>query len=258
MMSCLLVERDDRGIVTATLNRPHRRNALDMDLMVRLRELLLEVRDKEADRVLVLTGAGGAFCSGSDLDDRRNDPRHPVQRLRWISDLAVALHRLGKPAIAKVSGVAVGGGLSLALGCDFIVASEEARLGTGWVHRSLSPDLGASWLLPRWVGLHKAKELVCLGPMLSAREALEIGLVNKVVPAQELDAQVDQWALQLAAGPTLALSFSKAMLNESLGTSLTQALEAEALALSVNLASDDGREAMEAFAARRPPQFRGR
>jgi 2-(1,2-epoxy-1,2-dihydrophenyl)acetyl-CoA isomerase len=257
-MSSLLVERNEAGIVTATMNRPHRRNALDMDMMSRLRDLLTEVRNSTTDRVLVLTGAGGAFCSGSDLDDRKNDPRHPLLRLRWIGEIALGLQQLGKPSIAKVGGVAVGGGLALALGCDLIVVSEAARLGTAWTQRGLSPDLGAAWLLPRMVGLHRAKELVLLGQMLSAREALAMGLVNRVAPAGELDAAVDEWAQKLAAGPPLAMSMSRALLVEGMTGSLAQVLESEARALAVNIQSADCAEAMDAFANKRSPVFKGR
>ncbi|MDO9358044.1 MAG: enoyl-CoA hydratase-related protein [Polaromonas sp.] len=256
-MTSLLVERD-AGVVTATMNRPHRRNALDLDMMGRLKDLLEEVHDTSTDRVLVLTGAGGAFCSGSDLDDRKNDPRHPLERLRWIGKIALGLQQLGKPVIAKVEGAAVGGGLALALGCDLIIASSEARLGTAWTQRALSPDLGAAWLLPRMIGLHRAKELVFLGEMLTANEALAMGLINRVVPAPELDAAVRDWARNLALGPPLALSMSKSLLVEGMNASMAQVLESEARALAVNIQSADGLEAMDAFKSKRAPVFQGR
>jgi 2-(1,2-epoxy-1,2-dihydrophenyl)acetyl-CoA isomerase len=253
----LLVERSPEGIVTATMNRPRRRNALNLDMMRRLRDLLDEVRASQSDRVLILTGAGGAFCSGSDLDDRRSDSRPALERMRWIGDIALRLHRVGKPVIAKVDGVAVGGGLALALGCDLVVASADARLATAWTDRGLSPDLGASWLLPRMVGLHRAKELVLLGGVLSAHEAERVGIVNRVVPREELHEAVSDWARRLAAGPPIALSMAKALLIEGMTASMDQSLEAEARAMAVNTSAEDFLEALEAFRAKRPPRFRG-
>jgi 2-(1,2-epoxy-1,2-dihydrophenyl)acetyl-CoA isomerase len=160
--------------------------------------------------------------------------------------------------LARVDGVAAGAGLNLALGCDLIVASERSRFSEIFARRGLSIDFGGSWLLPRLVGLHRAKELVLLAEMLSADEAKEAGLVNRVVSAVDLDSVVADWAARLAAGPPLALSMSKLLLNKSLESSLDQALEAEAYAQSVNLASADVREAVAAFMEKRTPVFEGR
>jgi 2-(1,2-epoxy-1,2-dihydrophenyl)acetyl-CoA isomerase len=178
--------------------------------------------------------------------------------MRRLGDLALTLHRLAKPTIAKVDGVAVGAGLSLALGCDLVVVSDRARLSTIFSRRGLSLDNGASWLLPRLLGLAKAKEVALFGDMLDAGRALELGLVNRVLPVGELDDFVDDWARTLAAGPPLALSMTKTLLNGSLSSSMAEAVEAEARCQAVNFGSRDTVEAMAAFFEKRPPHFLGR
>ena len=158
-----------------------------------------------------------------------------------------------QPVIAKVGGVAAGAGLNLALGCDLIVASDDARFSEIFARRGLSVDFGGSWVLPRLVGLHKAKELVLFADIIGAKEAQEIGIVNRVVPAGELDAFVEDWARRLAAGPPISLSMSKRLLNVSMEMSLAHALEAEAQAQNVNFSSKDTAEAMIAFVQKRDP-----
>jgi 2-(1,2-epoxy-1,2-dihydrophenyl)acetyl-CoA isomerase len=256
-METLLVERD-AGIVTVTLNRPEKKNAANEQMWNDLLEVLTEVGDSDADRVLVITGAGGAFCSGADLSSTDSLTRNGLARMRHIGSVALALHRLPKPAIAKVNGVAAGAGCNLALGCDLIVASDTARFSEIFARRGLSVDFGGSWLLPRLVGLHKAKELALLADVIDAHEAERLGIVNRVVPAAELDAFVDDWARRLAAGPPMALSMTKTMLNNSLMVSMDQALEDEARSQSVNFSTKDFGEAIAAFVQKRDPSFEGR
>jgi 2-(1,2-epoxy-1,2-dihydrophenyl)acetyl-CoA isomerase len=255
-MDTVIVERA-KGVVTATLNRPEKRNAANLEMWEQLHSVITEVAHSHDDRVLVVTGAGGAFCSGADLTDLAGQQGHPLARMRYLGDIALALHRLPKPTIAKVGGVAAGAGCNLALGCDLIVAGSEARFSEIFCRRGLSLDWGGSWLLPRLIGLHRAKELAFFGEILSADEAAAIGLVNRVVPASELDSFVDDWARRLAEGPTLALSMSKALLNESASMTMSEALEREGQAQAVNFASDDTAEAMRAFVEKREPTFRG-
>ncbi len=259
-LETLVVERAD-GVVTVTLNRPQRKNAANGAMWRELQATLDEVAAVREDRVLVLTGAGDAFCSGADLGDpsdvagRPGDP-HLLQ-MRSLADVALRLHRLPKPTIAKVGGIAAGAGMSMALGCDLVVASDRARFSQIFSKRGLSVDFGASWLLPRLVGLHRAKELAFFADIIDAATAQSIGVVNRVVPADELDAVVAEWAARLAAGPPLALSMTKALLNQSASVSMEQALEAEAQAQAVNFASQDTREAMIAFVEKRDPVFGG-
>jgi 2-(1,2-epoxy-1,2-dihydrophenyl)acetyl-CoA isomerase len=260
-METLIVERKD-GVVTVIMNRPDRKNAANGKMLRELQQVFLEVEDTDEDRALILTGAGGAFCSGADLSDPdgpATDPtRSGLARMRRLGDLALALHRLTKPTIAKVDGVAVGAGLSLALGCDLIVCSDRARLSMIFAKRSLALDCGASWLLPRLVGMARAKEIALFGGMWSGEEAAAIGLVNRVLPVDEIDAFVDDWATTLAAGPPLALSMTKTLLNASSMASMEQALEDEARCQALNFSTKDTKEAMQAFSEKRDAVFIGR
>src|SRR2546428_9392068 len=172
-METLLVDRAPNGVVTLTLNRPEKKNAMNRAMFDELLAVFREVDASTTDRVLVITGAGDAFCSGADLGERGQDTRHGLQRLHWVADIALSLHRLPKPVIAKVNGVAAGAGMNLALGCDLIVASETARFAELFVRRGLSIDFGGSWLLPRLIGMHRAKELALFGDIISAKEAAE-------------------------------------------------------------------------------------
>jgi enoyl-CoA hydratase/carnithine racemase len=257
-METVLVDRDG-GVVTVTLNRPDRLNALTATMAAELLAVVRDVGGRPDDRVLVLTGAGRAFCAGADLsEDSLVAAQGGLRGMRALGDVVLALHRLPQPTIAKVGGVAVGAGLNLALGCDLIVASEDARMSQIFSKRGLTVDGGGSWLLPRLVGLHRAKELVFLSDMLSAADAADLGLVNRVVPAAELDAVVAEWAARLAAGPPVALSMSKALLNAGAARSMAEAVEAEAQAQSLNFTTADVAEAMQAFVEKREPRFEGR
>ncbi len=257
-MDELLVERSGNGVVTLTLNRPRVKNAISVSMWEELRRVFLDVPQREADRVLVVTGAAGAFCTGADLSGDPSGGRHPLPAMHPVNAAALALHDLPKPAIAKVNGDAVGAGMNLALGCDLIVAAEGARFSEIFTRRSLSVDFGGTWLLPRLVGLHKAKELALFGDILSAEEAERIGIVNRVVPDDELDAFVSEWATRLAEGPPLALQLTKRMLTSAFSLSLHEALQWEAAAQSVNLVSKDTREGIAAFIEKRAPVFKGR
>ena len=211
---------------------------------------------------MVLTGAGGAFCSGADLSDPSGpatDPtRSGLSRMRRLGDVALALHHISKPTIAKVDGFAVGAGLSLALGCDLIVCSDRAKLSMIFSRRGLVLDNGASWLLPRLVGMAKAKEIALFGGMWSGEEAVAMGLVNRVMSLDELDGFVDDWASTLAAGPPLALSMTKTLLHASSMASMEQAVEDEARCQALNFSTQDTAEAMAAFAEKRDAVFIGR
>jgi enoyl-CoA hydratase/carnithine racemase len=260
-METLIVERKD-GVVTVTMNRPERKNAANAVMLTELLTIFEEVERNPADRVMVLTGAGGAFCSGADLGDPNgpasDSSQSGLSRMRRLGDVALALHRITKPTTTKVDGFAVGAGCSLALGCDLIVCSEGAKLSMIFSRRGLSLDNGASWLLPRLVGLARAKEIAFFGGMWSGQEALDLGLVNRVLPVSELDAFVDQWATTLAAGPPLALSMTKTLLHASAQASMEQAVEDEARCQALNFSTADTVEALSAFAQKRDPVFTGR
>lgn len=252
--SPVLVHREG-GVVTITLNQPRRKNAMTLEAWRLLGEHLAEVTLVE-DRVVVLTGAGEDFCAGADLTADDGDS-HQLSKMDVVNDACLALHRCPVPTIARVDGVAVGAGMNLALGCDFVLASDRSRFSEIFIRRGLSVDFGGAWVLPRLVGPQKAKELVLLGEVLSAAEARELGLVNRVVSAPELDGVVSDFVTRLRANPPVAASLSKRMLNDSWEMGLVQALDAEASNQTINLALDDAREAFDAFREKREPRFQG-
>ncbi len=257
----LLLSRSDSGVVTITMNRPQKKNAADGAMWRELLHAFSAVGDDPRNRCVVLTGAGGDFCSGADLSgevDEEVDQPHRLDSMAFISRVCLSLHRVPIPVIARVDGVAVGAGLNMALGCDLIICSERARFSEIFARRGLSIDFGGSWVLPRLIGMHRAKELTLLGDIITAREAERLGLVNRVVPLDELDTAVDAWAERMADGPPLELKMSKRLLSDSYSCSLQEALDAEAMAQTVNFASADTAEAMMAFLEKRDPKFRGR
>ena len=247
------------GVVSITLNRPERKNAINQVMWNELLANFHEISQSAADRVVVLTGASGDFCSGADLTGggAGSPDKHQLASMRHVGDVALALARLPQPTIAKVRGVAVGAGCNMALGCDLVVASENARFSQIFAKRGLSLDFGGSWLLPRRIGLHKAKELAFFADIINAAEAESIGLVNRVVPDVELDAFVENWAQRLAQGPPIALAMTKRLLNNSMNVTLEEALDDEGLSQTVNFSTKDTGEAMKAFMEKRDPQFKG-
>lgn len=252
-MPDVLVERAE-GVVTVTLNRPQRKNGVTWPLIEDLVRELEVIAGNGEDRVVVLTGAGGAFCSGMDLSE--SVAPDELRFMRRVGQAVTLLHEMPKPTIAKVAGPAVGFGCNLALACDLAVAGEGAMFGEIFAERGLTLDGGGSWLLPRLVGLARAKELVFFSRRVSGTEAAELGLVARAVPDEELDAAVDEWARSLAEGPTLALSIMKKSLNKAYESSFTEAVEAESLAQSLSFNSAEAKEGMKAFLQRRSPQFR--
>jgi 2-(1,2-epoxy-1,2-dihydrophenyl)acetyl-CoA isomerase len=269
-MQTLILERD-RGVVTVTFNRPEKKNAISTPMWRELVAVLDEVEDSAGDRVLVLTGAGDAFTSGADLAPDElgsiadGEPSGPgggfgasVRSMRIVGRVALRLHELHLPTIAAVNGVAAGAGCNLALGCDLIIAADTARFSEIFARRGLSLDAGGSWLLPRLIGLHRAKELAFLAEILSATEAERIGLVNRVVPAAELSTVVGDVARRLATLPPVQLQIMKRQLNQSFSVSMAEALEFEDLTQAANFGSADTAEALTAFLERREPRFTGR
>jgi len=257
----------DGFVATVTLDAPATKNACTGDMWVAIGAAFREIAYSGA-RVVVLTGAGGNFCAGADLSPpaKRSGaddgppplPPNNVYAMRVLGDVVLAVHGCPLPVIAKVDGVCVGAGLGLALAADMIWCSETARFSAIFAKRGLSLDFGTSWLLRQRIGLHKAKELAFTGKMVGGAEALALGLVNAAVAAEALDAATQEVAETIAAGPPLALSMAKRELDNAGTESLAQALEVEALAQSVNVHTEDLREALTAFMERRPPNFTGR
>jgi enoyl-CoA hydratase/carnithine racemase len=256
------VERAANGVATLTISNVARRNSITGVMFAELRDILTDVSTRGVDRAVVITGDpdGSAFCAGADLmsqTPREGRPLHTVEHMRNLGDAAHALAQVPVPVVAKVNGVAVGAGLTMALGCDLIYASDRASFGLVFARRGLTIDFGGSWLLPRLVGMHKAKELALLADIIDAAAAERMDIVNGVVAHDELDAFVDDIAVRLASGPTIALSMTKRLLGQAFDVSYAQALEAEAMAQAVNQSTHDTREAFEAFVAKRAPVFRG-
>ena len=252
------------GVATITLCRPGRKNALRPEDFARLGECFEEVAANPEDRVLVLTGDGSAFCAGADLTGSKaaleRVAQGPVARAQFTREAiapALALHRLPKPTIAAVNGVAVGGGCNLALGCDIVFAADSARFGQIFINRGLALDYAGTWLLPRLVGLQRAKDLAFRGDVLDAHEAQRLGLVLEVVPDAELADRVAEYARALAAKPPIALSLIKTGLNRATTWGFEEALEFEADAQSTCLGSSDFREAMAAWMQKRAGSYRG-
>jgi enoyl-CoA hydratase/carnithine racemase len=252
----VLLSDDSDGVRTLTLNRPRRKNAINPELWIALRDAVNGAGRDPGVRTLVITGAGGSFCSGADISVA--DDVHPRDKLQRLTDVALALHELPIPTVAKVNGVAVGAGWNLALGCDLVVATPESTFCQIFSKRGLSIDLGGSWLLPKLIGLQQAKRLALLAETIDATEAHALNLVTWVVSAAEIDAFVTDLADRLAAGPPIALAQTKALLNEGADRTLRDALANEARAQAVNFATADAAAAYAAFAQRREPSFTGR
>jgi 2-(1,2-epoxy-1,2-dihydrophenyl)acetyl-CoA isomerase len=252
--------RLDDGVAMLTLNRPEAKNALDPTMADELGECLAAVRADESVRVLVLTGAGGAFCAGGDVKAMgQGGPRTPEQRragMARYTRICTELMALDRPVIAAVDGVAYGAGFSLALMCDIVLLSERARLCMVFQRIGLVPDMGAFYTLPRVVGLQRAKELIFSAREIDAAEALRLGLAMEVVPAEALAARAQAIARSFAGASPVAMSIAKRALQASLGSDLQTLLEIESSGQALASNSDYAKEAVRRFAAREPAQFR--
>ncbi|MFL6276157.1 MAG: enoyl-CoA hydratase/isomerase family protein [Blastocatellia bacterium] len=249
------------GIKRITINRPERRNAVDTETIELLHEAIQRSAEDES-RVLILTGAGDAFCAGADLqisdgrDIRNVDVTASLRE--HTNPTIIAMRKLAKPIIARVHGHAVGVGCNYALACDLLIASEQAKFAQIFVKIGLMPDGGSTYFLPRLVGYHKAFELMATGDIISAREAMSLGLVNRVVAFEELDATVDAMATRLAASPGVALAKIKAGLNSGENGDLASALDFEAVNQATCFRSEDFREGVTAFLEKRKANFKGK
>ena len=248
---------------TLTLNRPERLNALDNETLAELAAVFSDLYERDDFRLLLLTGEGRAFCAGGDVKGQPtrftwNRDRHR-DRLRAIHFLVVrALAAMEKPTVALVNGVAAGGGLSLVLACDIRLASSSARFGAGFRRVALSVDMGLSYFLPRAVGRAKAMEILYTGELMDAKEALRIGLVNRVVPDESLHEEGRKLARTITSGPSLALECAKKAVRKGSVSDLDTALELEADLQSLCLNSSDHQEGVKAFLEKRDPKFSGR
>jgi len=261
----ILVETTPAGVRTLTLNRPDVLNAINTVLADELPAAIQEASGDEAVRVLVITGSGRGFCSGLDLVEASQrdrsapvNPRRRLDDLGWVGRQALALVNCDKPVIAAINGVAAGAGFGLMLGADIRLISANATLTTGYVRRGLSPDAGVTYFLPRLVGLSRATELILTARDFGAEEAERIGLVSRILPAENFGEAVADYAAKLAAGPPIAQTLTKRLLVESLETDITAQLRREIALIGICFTTEDTREAMRAFIERRQPRFEGK
>ena len=247
------------GVLTITLNRPDVLNAVNDLLAKELQDALRQGARDAAVRCLILTGTGRGFCSGADLRDRAGAITSYREHLQaTFNPVILAMRTIEKPVLAAVNGVAAGAGCSLALAADLRVASDRASFIELFSRIGLVPDSGSTWFLPRLVGLGKTLEMTYTGDPVDASEALRIGLVNRVVPHDELIAKTMELAGRLAAGPTKAYGLTKRAITYALGATLEQALEYEAQLQDVAGATADHREGVAAFLQKRQPKYEGR
>jgi enoyl-CoA hydratase/carnithine racemase len=256
-----LKSKSEQGVRWLTIDRPETKNAIPVDGWSRLGDAFIDFESSE-DRVLVVTGSGGEFCSGADLDPDRFSSGSSVveahRRMKMVGRAATALHTITKPTIAAVDGVAVGAGMNLALGCDVVVATDRARFSEIFVRRGLTVDFGGTWLLPRIVGLQRAKELALSGRMVSANEALAIGLVLEVVGVDEMRGRALEMARSFIAGAPVGQRFAKQGIDASFQSSFAESLSWEGQSQTIALGTDDVVEGVAAFLQKRDPNWSGR
>jgi len=253
----IILEKDN-GIAVLTVNRPQVRNALNKDTVREIRQAIAEVREDDSVRVLIVTGAGDkAFVAGADLNSLQQ--RGMVETLANENQLVLTeLASLEKPVIAAVNGFALGGGCELAMACDIRIASENAKFGQPEPGLGFLPGAGGTQRLPRLVGAAKAKELIFTGDVIDAREAEKIGLVNKVVPPEELMKAAREMAEKIMKKGPLAIRMAKLVIDKGLDVDLSSALLLERVSQTVLFGSEDRQEGIAAFFEKRPPEFKGK
>lgn len=262
-MDELSVEQLGR-VVRVTIDRAERKNALSVPMWLELARLLTAFDADPTQRLMILTGAGGVFCAGGDLsssgrdetdDDDNNQAKQDERTFEsmrsTVTAVCLGIHRARKPVIAAVDGLAAGAGANLAFGCDLVLASESARFSEIFIRRGLPMDSGGSWLLPRLVGLQKAKQLAFFGDWIPAEEALALGLVSAIVPPERLADEALAWAERLADQSQAAIALNKRALNRAFDRSFEEALDDEAQGLAEAMRSPEAQAAIRAFFAKR-------
>jgi len=261
-MNDMVLQKLENGLLTITMNRPDRRNALNPDMTQGLVEAARRAGEDHDVRAVLLKGAGGTFCVGGDVRSMA-EGRAPLPfeakmaNLRRGMEVSRLLHLLPKPVVAQVDGAAAGAGLAIALACDLRVASASVKITTAFAKVGLSGDYGGTYFLTRMLGSAKARELYLMSPVLTAPEALALGIVSRVVPDAEVDASAHELAMSLAQGPSVTLGYIKRNLNNAEHLSLEACFDAEAIHHSRAGETDDHKEAAKAFVEKRKPIFQG-
>jgi len=255
----IIYEKSD-GVATITLNRPEALNAFSNDVVEEILRALEDVKSDQNVRVVVLTGAGEkAFSAGADIKSMVGMTALKARELSLMGEsLCLALENLEKPVIAAINGYALGGGLEVAMSCDFRIASENARVGQTEVNVGLIPGWGGTQRLTRLVGMTKSKELIFTGKIVDARTAEQLGILNMVTPADKLKETVRQFAQELASKPPVALRVAKALINKGANIGLDSALALEREGFGVVASSEDLKEGVSAFIEKRKPVFKGK
>jgi 2-(1,2-epoxy-1,2-dihydrophenyl)acetyl-CoA isomerase len=258
----IILEKEG-GIATLTLNRPDKLNALNARIMAEIASAVTEVDEDDDMKALIITGAGRGFCSGADLTPSGSERVVPGRRLlleplTGLGRLARVISSTDKPTIAAVNGVAAGAGFSIAAACDIRIASENARFSAIFVRRALVPDTGITYFLPRIVGISQALELCITGDIIDAQKAERIGLVNRVVPHDDLMKEAQEFAARIAKGPSVAIELAKRSVYKGLENDLASQLAYETWAYNVVQQTEDVQEGRRSFVEKREPVFKGR
>jgi len=259
----IMLDKKER-IATITLNRPDRMNAVNEQMQADLTEALNDVNRDDGVGVLVITGAGRAFCAGADVgrmssaERAARGPEQIRQGFRGPQGVILGLQRLEKPTIAMVNGTCVGAGLDMACACDIRIGSENARFMCAFVRIGLFPGWGGTWLYPRVMGIPKAAEMLFTGDFIEAKDAERVGLLNKLVPAADLEKETMAMASRIANGPPIAIRLAKMQLYKGLEMDLETAMQMAAACETITLTSEDHKEGVAAFRDKRPPQYKGR
>ncbi len=261
-----LLTKEEGGVYEITLNRPESRNALNAEMKTDFLAALDQVAASNTARCVVLKAAGPGFMAGGDVKFFHQKIAHgPDDRRRFFREFVDGIHpfvmklaNLPVPVVAAVHGAVAGFGVSLTMLCDFVVASDDSFFTLAYIHLGTTPDGSSTFFLPRLVGLRRAKEIALLGDRIPAKEALALGLVNKVVPPAELEAATATLATRLASGPTRAYARTRALLNSAFDRTLEEQLDQEAINFSECAATEDFVDGVQAFVERRKPVFKGR
>jgi len=258
----MVLQELDKGLLTITMNRPDRRNALHPDMIRGLVDAARRAAEDHEVRAVLIKGAGGTFCVGGDVKSMA-EGRAPLpfeaklSNLRRGMEVSRLLHQMPKPVVAQLDGAAAGAGLSIALACDLRVASESCKVTTAFAKVGFSGDYGGTYFLTQLLGSAKARELYLLSPVLSAKEAFALGMVNKVVSDAEIDAAARELAMSLAQGPSIALGFIKRNINNAEHLSLEDCFDGEAIHHTRASETADHKEAAKAFVEKRKAVFQG-